>query len=121
MADVLEVTWRADVCFGQFLLLAFGFLVLPVERAVAEHVVEVIVLDLRLVMVGVVEAHVVDLWVLDVHCGHRQRRTRFSLSAVEEVIDGGSKPLCLLFTGKVQADLTGIPCKCDKVGSGAAY
>lgn len=137
MADVLEVAWRADVCFGQFLLLAFGFLVFSVERAVAEHVVEVVrLLDLLLrlvvavvVVVGVVEAHVVDLRVLDVHCGHRQRRTisritpflRFPLSAVEEVIDGGSKPLCLFFTGKVQADLIGISYECNKVGSGAAY
>lgn len=130
MANVLEVAWCADVRFGQFLLLAFGFLVFPVKRAVAEHVVEVVgLLDLRLVMVGVVEAHVVDLWVLDVHCGHRQRRTisritpflRFPLSAIEEVMDGSSKPLCLFFTGKVQADLTGISNKCDKVRSGAAY
>lgn len=79
----MEVAWRADVRFGQFLLLAFGFLVFAVERAVAEHVVEVVrLLDLRrlllvVVVVGVVEAHVVDLRVLDVHCGHRQRRTRF--------------------------------------------
>lgn len=116
VADVLEVAGCADVRFGQLLLLAFGFLVLPAQAAVAEHVVEVVRL---LVAVRVVEADIVYLWILDVHCGHRQRWTisrvtpflRFALSAVQQVIDGGSKSLCLFFTGKVQTDLTGISCK----------
>lgn len=37
-----------------------------------QHVVEVVWL---LVAVGVVESDVVDLWVLDVHCGHGQSGT----------------------------------------------
>lgn len=89
VTDVLEVAGRADVRFGQFLLLAFGLLVLSVEAGVTEHVVEVV--GRLLLVVAVVEANVVDLWVLDVHCGHRQRWTisritpflRFALSAIE--------------------------------------
>lgn len=63
----LEVAGCANVSLGQLLLLAFGLLVLPGEAAVAQHVVEVVWL---LVAVGVVESDIVDLWVLDVNCGH---------------------------------------------------
>ncbi len=68
----LEVAGRADVSLGQLLLLAFGLLVLSVQAAVAQHVVEVIRL---LGAVGVVESDVVDLRVFYVHCGHVQSRT----------------------------------------------
>lgn len=70
--DSLEVAGRADVGLGQLLLLAFGLLVLAVQPAVAQHVVEVVRL---LVAVGVVESDVVDLRVLDVHRGHVQSWT----------------------------------------------
>lgn len=71
-AHSLEVAGRADVGLGQLLLLALALLVLAAQTAVAQHVVEVVRL---LVAVGVVESEVVDLRVLDVDCGHVQRRT----------------------------------------------
>lgn len=116
MTDVLEVAGRADVSLGQLLLLAFGLLVLPVQPAVAQHVVEVVRL---LVAVRVVESDVVDLRVLDVHRGHVQSWTifrvtsllGFALSPVEQVVDGGSESFGLFFAGEVQADLTGISCE----------
>lgn len=91
----------------------------------AQHVVEVVRL---LVAVGVVESDVVDLRVLDVHHGHVQSWTIFSvtsllsfaLSSVEQVVNCRSESFGLLFTGEVQTDLTGIACKHDEVGSGAA-
>lgn len=70
--DSLEVAGCADVSLGQLLLLAFGLLVFAAQAAVAQNVVEVVRL---LVAVGVVESDVVDLWVLDVHCGHGQSWT----------------------------------------------
>lgn len=42
MTNVLEVARRADIGLRQLLLLAFGFLVLPAQAAVAQHVVDVI-------------------------------------------------------------------------------
>lgn len=116
MTDVLEVAGRADVGLGQLLLLAFGLLVLPVEPAVAQHVVEVVRL---LVAVGVVESDIVDLRVLDVHCGHVQSWTIFrvtsllcfALSSVEQVVDCGSESFGLFFARKVQTDLTGVSCE----------
>lgn len=116
MTDVLEVAGCADVGLGQLLLLAFGFLVLACQSAVAQHVVEVVRL---LVAVGVVESDVVDLWVLDVHCGHGQNWTifrvtsflDFALPSVEQVVDASSESFGLFFTSKVQTDLTGISCK----------
>lgn len=41
-SDSLEVARRADIGLRQLLLLAFGFLVLPAQAAVAQHVVDVI-------------------------------------------------------------------------------
>lgn len=116
MTDVLEVAGRADVGLGQLLLLAFGLLVLPAEAAVAQHVVEVVRL---LVAVRVVEPDVVDLRVFDVHRGHVQSRTifrvtsllSFTLSSVEQVVDGGSESFGFFFAGEVQADLTRISCE----------
>lgn len=67
--DSLEVARRADIGLRQLLLLAFGFLVLPAQAAVAQHVVDVIWL---LMAVGVVESDIVDLRVLYVYCGHMQ-------------------------------------------------
>lgn len=67
--DLLEVAWRANIGLRQLLLLAFGLLLLPAQAAVAQHVVDVIRLA-----VGVVESNAIDLRVLDVHCGHGQRR-----------------------------------------------
>lgn len=66
-SDLLEVAGRSDVGLSQLLLLAFGLLVLPVQAAVAQHVVAVVRL--------LVEANVVDLWILDVHRGHGQSQT----------------------------------------------
>lgn len=40
--DPLEVAGRANVSLGQFLLLAFRFLVSADQAAVAQHVVEVV-------------------------------------------------------------------------------
>lgn len=116
MTDVLEVAGRAYVGLGQLLLLAFGLLVLPVEAAVAQHVVEVVRL---LVAVGVVESDVVDLWVLDVHRGYVQSWTifrvtsllGFALPSVEQVVDGGSESFGLFLAGKVQTNLTSISCE----------
>lgn len=71
MVDSLEVAGCADVGLGQLLLLALGLLVLAAQAAVTQHVVDVVRL---LVAVGVVESDV-DLWVLDVHCGHGQSWT----------------------------------------------
>lgn len=68
-SDSLEVARRADIGLRQLLLLAFGFLVLPAQAAVAQHVVDVIWL---LMAVGVVESDIVDLRVLYVYCGHMQ-------------------------------------------------
>jgi hypothetical protein len=70
----LEVAGGAYVSLGELLSLAFDFLLLLAEAAV-QHVVDVVWLMLLLVvlmMVGVVEAHIVDLRVLDVHSGHRE-------------------------------------------------
>lgn len=63
--DSLEVAWRSDVGFGQPLLLpALVLLLSPGEGGVHE------VVHLR-----VAEALEADLGILDVHCGHGQRRT----------------------------------------------
>lgn len=116
MTDVLEVAGCADVGLGQLLLLAFGLFVLPGQATVAQHVVKVVWL---LVAVGVVESNIVDLWVLDVHCGHGQSWTIFRvtsflcfpLPSVEQVIDGSSESFGLFFTSKVQTNLTTVACK----------
>lgn len=83
---MLEVAGGADVSLGEFLaLLALDLLVLLAQAAVTEHVVELVgcllwlvvlwlllllLLMMVVVVVGVVEPHIVDLRVLDVHCGH---------------------------------------------------
>lgn len=127
VTDVLEVAGSADVGFGQLLLLAFGLLVLSGQAAMAQHVVDVI--RLLLVAVGVVEADIVDLRVLDVHRGHVWQSwtifrvtsfVGFTLPSVEQVVDGDSESFGFFLAGKVQTDLTGISCKRDEVGSGAA-
>lgn len=117
MTDVLEVAWCADISLRQLLLLAFGLLVLPAQAAVAQHVVDMI----RLLMaMGVVESDIIDLRVLDVHCGHEQCRACFSLSSVEQVIDGGSESFGFFLTSEIQTHLTCVSCKRNEVGSGAA-
>lgn len=75
MVHSLEVAGGAYVSLGELLPLALDFLLLLAEAAV-QHVVDVVwlLLLLLLMMVGVVEAHIVDLRVLDVHCGHRESR-----------------------------------------------
>lgn len=65
----LEVAGGAYVCLGELLPLALDFLLLLAEAAV-QDVVDVVWLGQLLL--GVVEAHIVNLWVLDVHCGHRE-------------------------------------------------
>ena len=67
----LEVAGGAYVCLGELLPLALDFLLLLAEAAV-QHVVDVVWLGKLLLRV--VEAHIVNLWVLDVHCGHRESR-----------------------------------------------
>lgn len=37
-----------------------------------------------------------------------EKHTRFALSSVEQVVDGGSEPLGFLLAGEVQANLTGL-------------
>lgn len=138
MSNVLEVAGGADIGLGELLaLLVLDLLVLLVEAAMAEHVVEVVGLLLGLVgwllvgrlvlggvmvvvvVVGVVGAHVVDLRVLDVHRGHGESRAiwrvaslfSFALASAEQVVQGCSEPLSLLLTGKIQAYLTGISSK----------
>lgn len=117
MTNVLEVARRADIGLRQLLLLAFGFLVLPAQAAVAQHVVDVIWL---LMAVGVVESDIVDLRVLYVYSGHVQSWAYFPLSSVEQVINGGSESFGFFFAGEVQTNLTCISCKCNEVGSGVA-
>lgn len=125
MTNVLEVARRADIGLRQLLLLAFGFLVLPAQAAVAQHVVDVIWL---LMAVGVVESDIVDLRVLYVYCGHVQSWAifrvasflYFPLSSVEQVINGGSESFGFFLTSEVQTNLTCISCKCNEVGSGVA-
>lgn len=61
--DLLEIAGSADVSLGQFLPLAFDLLLFLV-KATVHHVVHVGI---------VVEAHIVDFRVLDVHGRHWQR------------------------------------------------
>lgn len=56
----LKVAWGPDVSFGQLLALAFRLLLV---QAAVNHVVD---------RYTVLKPHAVDLWVLDVHCGHGQ-------------------------------------------------
>lgn len=66
LADLLEVAGRADVCFGQPLLLPFAFFLPPGEGRVHN------VVHLRVV---VITLNTVDLRVFDVDSGHGQRRS----------------------------------------------
>lgn len=61
--DLLEIAGSPDVSLCQFLPLAFHLLFFLV-KATVHHVVHVGI---------VVEAHIVNFWVLDVHCRHWQR------------------------------------------------
>lgn len=63
--DSLEVAGRADVGLGQPLLLPALVLLLPPWEGGVHEVVHL----------RVAEALEADLGVLDVHCGHGQRRT----------------------------------------------
>lgn len=64
-SDSLEVAGRSDVGLGQPLFLAALVLLLPPREGGVHNVVHL----------SVAEALEADLGVLDVHCGHRQRRT----------------------------------------------
>lgn len=115
MADVLEIAGSPDVSLRQFLPLAFHLLLFLV-KATVHHVVHVGI---------VMEAHIVNFWVLDVHRRHWQRGSiwwvtsflGFLLSSAEEVIKGNAESFCFLFISKIQANLARIPWKCDKVRS----
>lgn len=61
--DLLEIAGSPDVSLCQFLPLAFHLLLFLV-KATMHHVVHVGI---------VMEAHIVNFWVLDVHCRHWQR------------------------------------------------
>lgn len=65
LSDSLEVAGRSDVGLGQPLLLPALVLLLPPGEGGVHEVVHL----------SVAEALEADLGVLDVHCGHRQRRT----------------------------------------------
>lgn len=105
MTDVLEVAWCPNVSLCQLLPLALDLLFLLVNATV-HNVIHVGI---------VVEAHVVDLWILDVHRRHRESGSSFPLSSVEQFVQCTPKSFGFLFTGKVEAHLTRISCEGNEV------